>query len=190
MQDETPELLELVDCLGKLMRSEMRQCALTHKLQPVHWQALSYLAQANRYSNTPQALTEYLGQTKGTVSQSLLLLYRRGLVERTPDPRDKRVVRLGLSEAGRGLLREFASKLDWQGVEPLPAEDARRASATLREVLRRMQKAHGGKTFGVCGTCAYCRHDSATAFRCGLTGEDLSPEETRRICREHKEPGR
>ena len=38
---------------------------------------LFYLNQANRFSNTPQALTEYLGLTKGTVSQTVLVLESR-----------------------------------------------------------------------------------------------------------------
>ena len=61
------------------MRTELRKAGADEALQPVHLQALIYLARANRYSNTPQALAEYLGLTKGTVSQTLLLLDRQGL---------------------------------------------------------------------------------------------------------------
>src|ERR1700674_5335522 len=72
-------LLELVERLGNLMRTELRKSGGDEALQPVHLQALIYLSKANRYSNTPQALAEYLGLTKGTVSQTLLLLDPRGL---------------------------------------------------------------------------------------------------------------
>ena len=96
--DKSPiVLLELVERLGNLMRAQVRRASAQMQLQPVHMHALIYLSQANRYSNTPQALTEYLGLTKGTVSQSLLLLDRRGLVERYEDDVDRRVVRLRLS---------------------------------------------------------------------------------------------
>src|SRR5207247_9188259 len=93
-------LLELVERLGNLMRTELRKSGAEESLQPVHLQALLYLSKANRYSNTPQALADYLGLTKGTVSQTLLLLDRRGLVERFEDDIDRRVVRLRLSSAG------------------------------------------------------------------------------------------
>src|SRR5258708_13661518 len=73
-------LLELVERLGNLMRTELRKSGGDEALQPVHLQALIYLSKANRYSNTPQPLAEYLGLTKGTVSQTLLLLDRRGLI--------------------------------------------------------------------------------------------------------------
>ena len=42
-----------------------------------HWRFGFGRSKANRYSNTPQALADYLGLTKGTVSQTLLLLDRR-----------------------------------------------------------------------------------------------------------------
>ena len=51
-------LLELVERLGNLMRSELRKAGSDESLQPVHLQAMIYLARANRYSNTPQALAE------------------------------------------------------------------------------------------------------------------------------------
>jgi DNA-binding MarR family transcriptional regulator len=69
-------LLELVERLGNLMRASCARRAPTETLQPVHLQALIYLTKANRYSNTPQALADYLGLTKGTVSQTLLILDR------------------------------------------------------------------------------------------------------------------
>ena len=88
------------------MRTELRRTGSDEALQPVHLQSLVYLSKANRYSNTPQALADYLGLTKGTVSQTLLLLDRRGLIERFEDDIDRRVVRLRLSSAGEPLTPE------------------------------------------------------------------------------------
>ena len=56
-------LLELVERLGNLMRAELRKSGADEQLQPVQVQALIYLSKANRYSNTPQALTDFLGLT-------------------------------------------------------------------------------------------------------------------------------
>ena len=41
-------LLELVERLGNLMRTELRKAGAEEVLQPVHLQALTYLAKANR----------------------------------------------------------------------------------------------------------------------------------------------
>jgi DNA-binding MarR family transcriptional regulator len=183
------ELLELVWCLGRLLSGELRSRGNATQLQPVHLQALLYLAQANRYSNTPQALTEYLGLTKGTVSQSLLLLYRRGLIERFTDAKDRRVVRLKLAERGEELLRQLSSEAQWdQALAPLAEETVTVAVDVLRSVLLNLQRIRGGRSFGVCRTCRHFRQETEGRFRCGLTGEPLSLADSSRICREHEWP--
>jgi DNA-binding MarR family transcriptional regulator len=120
-------LLELVERLGNLMRTELRKSGSDESLQPVQLQALIYLSKANRYSNTPQALAEYLGLTKGTVSQTLLLLDRRGLIERFEDEIDRRVVRLRLSAAGE---RSSTNPSRRSPGRTRPATSAPTASAT------------------------------------------------------------
>jgi DNA-binding MarR family transcriptional regulator len=185
--DETARtLLELVGCLARLIHGEARGRALAAGLQPVHLTALAYLRDANRYSNTPQALAEFLGSTKGTVSQSLLLLYRRGLVEREADTRDGRVVRLRLSAAGERLLSEAGFEAQWTAAaESLPPKDAEIASRSLSSMLRSLQRSQGGRTFGVCATCAHFTRQGPRSFRCGLTGEPLTKTDSTKICREH-----
>lgn len=168
------------------MQAEARERALAAELQPVHLAALAYLRHANRYSNTPQALAEYLGSTKGTVSQSLLLLYRKGLVERYADESDGRVVRLQLSAAGRKLLRGGEFETQWAAaVGSLTEAHATQAAGALAGLLREMQRRRGGRSFGVCATCTHFELKGEAAFRCGLTGEALSRADSRRLCREH-----
>src|SRR3546814_21065683 len=79
-------------------------------LKPVQWQALRYLAIANRFSRTPGALAAWLGQTKGTVSQTVGALERKGLVERTGDPDDRRLVRSEERRVGKGGVRTCRSR--------------------------------------------------------------------------------
>jgi MarR family transcriptional repressor of emrRAB len=177
-------LLELVERLGNLMRTELRKSGGEESLQPVHLQALIYLSKANRYSNTPQALAEYLGLTKGTVSQTLLLLDRRGLIERFEDDIDRRVVRLRLSAAGERLLYESQPALAWQNAtRNISPNRIRNAVSALREALVTLQEDNEGKTFGVCQSCTWCQKLSQRIYRCGQMGDRLSGPETRRICR-------
>lgn len=181
-------LLELVECLGRLIRGELRVRGAAGSLQPVHLQALMYLRRANRYSNTPQALAEYLGSTKGTVSQSLLLLYRRGLLERRADERDGRVVRLALSQRGEALLQQDGLDAAWdKALAEFPSDEIAAARRLLANVLLNLQRAEGNRSFGVCRTCVQFRQERG-GFRCGLTGEALSADDSQRICREHAWP--
>ncbi len=176
-------LLELVERLGNLIRAELRRSGSDEALQPVHVQALIYLSKANRYSNTPQALAQYLGLTKGTVSQTLLLLDRRGLVERFEDDIDRRVVRLRLSAAGERLLNEAQPMLAWQNAtRNISPNRIRNAVSALREALMTLQEDNEGSLFGACHTCAFSQKLSQRIYRCGRMGDRLSGPETRKIC--------
>lgn len=189
MSEDSRTLFDLVECLGRLIRGDLRARGAAGSLQPVHLQALLYLRAANRYSNTPQALAEYLSSTKGTVSQSLLVLYRRGLLERYADARDGRVVRLRLSARGEALLAQDGLEGAWERAAAGLAEpDLAAARRVLQSVLLSLQRAAGGRSFGVCRTCVQFTRE-AEDYRCGLTGEPLSEEDSRRICREHDWPG-
>jgi hypothetical protein len=59
MDKSAAQFFDLLDRLGNLVRVNLRATGNRYGLQPVHLQALIYLSIANRYSNTPQALTEY-----------------------------------------------------------------------------------------------------------------------------------
>ena len=177
-------LLELVERLGNLMRTEMRKAGSDESLQPVHLHALVYLSKANRYSNTPQALADYLGLTKGTVSQTLLLLDRRGLIERFEDDIDRRVVRLRLSSAGERLLADSQPALAWQNAtRNISPNRIRNATSALREALVTLQEDNEGTVFGDCSNCLHCQKLSQRIYRCGQMGDRLSGPETRKICR-------
>jgi MarR family transcriptional regulator, negative regulator of the multidrug operon emrRAB len=176
-------LLELVERLGNLMRAEARRVGSDEQLQPVHVEALTYLARANRYSNTPQALAEYLGITKGTASQSLLLLDRRGLIERYQDDLDRRVVRLRLSQAGEQFLYDNQPQMSWQhATRNISPNRIRNAVSALRETLSTFQEDNEGRPFGSCPSCQHFERLSARAYRCGLMGDRVSGPESRKIC--------
>ena len=91
MQDSLPETLEntagTLERLSTLVQQAVRDDASRQGLLPIHWQVLAYLARANRYSDIPIAVAEYLGITRGTVSQTLAVLERKGLIAKEGDER-------------------------------------------------------------------------------------------------------
>ena len=94
----------LLERIGNLLRSEEKARGAAVGLQSVHLRILGYLSRCNRYSNTPAGVTEYLGTTKGTVSQSINILEQRGFIEKRADENDGRVVRLLLTTEGRSFV--------------------------------------------------------------------------------------
>lgn len=183
----TTSLYELLERLSNLLRAEERSTGLPDGLQPVHLQALAYLARCNRYSNTPAGVTEYLGLTKGTVSQTLNLLEARGWVVKSPSLTDKRVVHLQLTPEGRQRLQalwppaQVDAALQWLS----PAQQLQLHTA-LADLLRALQQSQEGRSFGVCHSCRHFQREGPGQFRCGLTQEPLSTDDSQLICREHQ----
>jgi DNA-binding MarR family transcriptional regulator len=180
-------LHELLERLGNLLRAEARGTGGDPGLQPVQAQALAYLARCNRYSDSPAAVAEFLGLTKGTVSQTLAVLQQRGLVTTTDDPDDGRRVHLRLTAKGRRAVDRLASPPFAAAVAAVPR--VADLVEQLEHLLVALQRARGGRTFGVCRTCRHFRTTGEGA-QCGLTGEALAAEQTTRICREHEVPSR
>jgi DNA-binding MarR family transcriptional regulator len=180
-------LADVLERLCNLLRGEARAVGGTHGLLPVQLAALRYLSQCNRYSNTVLGLSEFLGQTKGTVSQSVKVLERRGLVRKEGDPSDRRVVHLEVTPAGHSVLGQLAEGPLAAAIQQLGEARHRELVEALTEVLRAAQQANDGKSFGVCRTCRY-NEPLERGARCALTGESLSGSDVEAICREHRLP--
>lgn len=99
--------------------------------------ALSRLQDAPR---TPGELAEAERVSPPSMTRTVAALVERGLVERTPDPADRRQVILSLSPDGRRVLRETRRRRDqWMSarVQRLSAEEQdvlREAAAILARV--------------------------------------------------------
>ncbi|WP_244467858.1 MarR family winged helix-turn-helix transcriptional regulator [Nitratireductor soli] len=157
-------------------------------LKPAQWEALRYLARANRFSNTPGALTAYLGATKGTVSQTLMALERAGLVRKSADAADRRSVRLELTAAGAALLPQDETLRFAEALSRMDAAQREALNEGLAALLKARLAADGGRTFGLCRDCRHFRRDmeGAGRHRCALLHVPLSDEDTARICVEQE----
>ena len=181
---EITHLYELIERLGNLLRAEERRVATDHGLQPVHLHVLHYLTHCNRFSDTPAAVTKYLGLTKGTVSQSLKVLERKALVMKCPDPNDGRKVHLKVTAEGLEVVQSAIPTNLLQQAAENTGTDVAQLSCMLGGLLRGVQRANGSRSFGVCRSCHHFLIDGPS-FQCGLTHEPLSQADSRRICCEH-----
>lgn len=179
------EAAHLIDRLDRLARSGEQPQALN----PAQWEALRFLSRANRFSRTPAGVADYLGSTRGTVSQTLIALEQKGYVARTPSLRDKRSIELSLTPLGeaamtRDPLSELARDID-AATDGHPGGLLELLRATLRTAIARNE----GRAFGVCRSCRYFRSDAepgaAAPHRCALLREPLSEADAQSICVEH-----
>ncbi len=187
-------LHQLLERIGNLIKNEARLGLMEHGLQPIQFDALNYLSVCNRFSDTPKGVTEYLGLTKGTVSQSIKVLESKGYLEKQADPDDKRITHLVISEKGRVLVAElYPSALLEKVVKNSDAVklgldldlDLDLLETQLKTLLMIIQSQNQRKTFGQCATCVHLQTDSAGSHHCGLTQAPLSRNDTQLICIEH-----
>lgn len=175
----------LIERISNLLRSEERKKYAAIGLQPVHIQVLDYLSSCNRFSDTPAAVAEYLGLTKGTISQSIQVLERKDYVSKSQDNEDGRVVHLSLSKEGKQLLDEIKPiDVFAQAQAIISSQNFTTIEEALNSVLIELQKANNAKSFGVCHSCINFV-EVENHFLCNLTQLPLSQTDSVKICREH-----
>lgn len=185
------KIQQLLERIAGLLRTESRNLLSAHGLQPVQFEALVYLSNCNRYSDTLMGVTEYLGQTKGTVSQTLRVLEKKELIKKVPDQTDKRVTHMSLTVTGRKLVNDIqSSALLKSANEHVDRKGAASLQGSLQALLEGMQQANDFKTFGQCATCKHNTRYSSGETICGLTKETLSNKDVELICREHEPSNR
>ena len=171
--------------LGPFGAAESRAAAHRAGLPPVQLEMLEYLRRCNRYSDTPAAVADFLGITKGTASQSILRLEENGFVEREVDATDRRVSHLKLTATGKREAQGSWRRGLEQALEKMPDQKGS-LGGQLADTLRSFQAANGHRSFGVCQSCRFFERRSPKAFRCGLTQERLSSRDSGLVCREHE----
>lgn len=157
-------------------------------LKPVQWQALRFLTVANRFSRTPSGLTAYLGQTKGSVSQTISALITKGLVARSGDEADQRVVRLNLTDAGKALLKEQPHPTAEDMLQSLNAAERQAFGEMIDIMLLSNLEKRGHRPFGICATCRYFESGQGKEGqnRCRLLNVDLTDGDALEICIEQE----
>ena len=180
----SPDLTVLLGRLARVLQNEMH----ANGLKPTQWEALRYLARANRFSRTPSGLTAYLGMTKGTVSQTLIALERKGLVTKKADRADRRQVRIDLTAKGRRMLGRDPLEQVLLSSPGLSAKKRRETEKGLEALLTETLQQRKGRPFGVCESCRFFRrnHPDGAPHRCGLLDVALSVDDATQICVEQE----
>lgn len=107
-------------------------------LNPAQWSALRYLADAIPEARTVTAFAQYHATTSGTASQTVAALVRKGLVDRLPEPGDRRRNRLELSSAGHELLASDPLRIVAAAIAAQPATVQEGLALGLEAVLREL----------------------------------------------------
>jgi len=172
---------ELLDRIARVTAAE----EWGDDLNPAQRGALAYLARANRFSRAPSNVADYLCTTRGTASQTLKALARKGFVMQVQSSEDKRSVSYDVTEKGRAALdapRNFDATLG-----ALTASEASALTHLLETTGRRLLEQQGFRTFGVCRTCRHHRR-TENGLACALLKVPLSEIAASELCHEHDPP--
>ncbi|MCG7993725.1 MAG: MarR family winged helix-turn-helix transcriptional regulator [Candidatus Thiodiazotropha lotti] len=184
---DSNSLYNHLERLSELLRTDLRKSGIKHGLQPVQLEVLHYLSVCNRYSDTPLAVSDYLGQTKGTVSQTIKVLEQKGLLLRRTDAGDKRVSHLGLTAKGSKLLdRLVPPPMLTNACDNLSKKARTQINHALNQLVMALLQSNGMKSFGVCHTCRYNGRAEDGGYYCNLVQQPLTVDDVQRICREHE----
>ncbi len=148
-------------------------------LPPPQWEALRYLALANRFSRSPTAVADWLRAGRSSTSQTLSALKRKGFIRYEVDPKDKRWRILELTPEGAAMLMADPLRSVAQAAESLDGALRDRLSADLSALLVSAEA-----EFALEGhaPCKACRHFAKDDMRCNLLDEALSSQETQLLC--------
>ena len=184
---KSKQIYDYVERLGELIRLDSRQSITTQGLQPVQLEVLHYLSMCNRYSDTAMAVTEYLGQTKGSVSQTLKVLEKKGLLSKKIDKVDKRMYHLKVTVSGKKLLKKtIPTAMFINACDALPGDVRFQIEESLKQLLTTILQSNNLKTFGVCHSCRYNTKTEEDSHYCNLVQQPLTDNDIHLKCREHE----
>lgn len=176
----------LIERLSELLRSDIRQSIHVFGLQPIQLEALHYLSLCNKYSDTPLAVADYLGQTKGSISQSLKVLEKKGYLIKLVDLNDKRVNHLKLTRQGHELLEKtIPSPLFRQLEQQSNSLETEQLNQILEHLIENLLNLSPRKSFGICKNCRFNQQLSQGNY-CTLLEQPLGSSDIEKICKEYQ----
>lgn len=175
--DEQERIREIINRIARLDAGE----SWGGDLNPSQRAVLDYLSRANRFSRSPSNIAEYLGTTRGTISQTLKSLGKKGFVTETRSDTDKRSIVFDLTTKGRDVLRSHGKLVS--GILDLAANDQRILSEALSNLLSKVLVQNQGRPFGICRTCKHFDPAPKGGF-CALLSETLTERDAGEICHE------
>ncbi|MEV4702339.1 MarR family transcriptional regulator [Actinoplanes sp. NPDC049316] len=137
MADDRPDLAAMVARLGRTLVAAERPILAAHDVSM--WGYVVLTALADEPMRTQAALARAIGADKTRIIADLDELQERGLIEREPDPADRRVRLLRLTPAGRRVhtaVRRAIRAEEERLLADLPAADRR----VFLRVLQRLDQ--------------------------------------------------
>ncbi len=176
--------------IGTLLKSLAWEDAEKLGVNPTQAQILVRLAARGR--SRVSDLAAELGVSQPTLSDAVAALFRKGLLERQPDPEDGRAVRLQLTWAGRAVAEaaRVPPPAMLAALETLPEADRDAMQRGLVGLIRALQLAQVIPVQRICVTCRHFRphahDDAARPHHCAFVDAAFGDAALRIDCGDHE----
>ena len=184
LSDESAKISLLLYRISQGINKLIREKAKEHEVSSTQIQTVIFLSGAHPRNRNVTSITSRLQVAQPTASRVVGSLVDKGLVQRERSEKDRRKVKLELTEEGESIAESVneISQVLQETVQDLNKERQRKFSQDLVEIAGEMQS-QGHLSTAL--TCQYCRFfdrnggDSGERpHHCKLTGEDMSEEES------------
>ncbi len=131
------DVMDQLHALMHLFKSSMRVALGDSEegVGPMEARALGFFAR--NPGSTQRDLVEHSGRDKAQIARLVKLLLERGLLQSTPDERDRRASRLNMTDAGREVqrrLQQHRKRVAARLVAGLSADEHAQLMALLRRL--------------------------------------------------------
>lgn len=175
---DTPDrIAELLVHLGRAARCEDG----TSEMTAAQWTCLRFFARANGSTRTPSGFASFQATTRGTASQIIKTLERRGLIMRSRSASDGRSSRIDLTETGRSMLARDPLRDIIDVIARLAAPERTQLVETLSRLAFAVSDVREVPAFGTCHDCTHFTPTGQTGY-CACMAAELAAEETTKLC--------
>ena len=180
-------LVQGLSKVATVIRSQDRSASHHHGLSPTQAQLLIAVAGEDKRVSE---LAAVLGVGSATVSESIDAVEAKGLVARTRNPSDRRVVLVEATSEGK---RVAAALTEWPdelaaAIDLLDPGERSALLTTIVKLIRRLQLADRIPIARVCVSCAHFEpfaHDEGPPHHCRFVDEPFGQESLRVDCADH-----
>jgi DNA-binding MarR family transcriptional regulator len=141
----TGRVIRLASIFQQHFSESYREAFEPHGLNETDFGVLSPLRRAGEpYELTPTELARHRMITSGGMTAAIDRLERKGLIERRPNPADRRGSLVRLTGEGKAVIdraMELHAETELRLIAPLDEEDRRQLTRILRQLLRATDRA-------------------------------------------------
>lgn len=190
--DVDAKIVASLERLSEVFRVLLWEAAKSRDLSPLQIQLLVYLRYHPPSFGRVGVLARRFDLAAATVSDAVGTLVEKGLVEKEPDPEDRRARVLTLTGDGTDVAEELS---DWaeavrNGLGNSSEGDKTAVLQILMDLIASLERQGIITRARMCRTCRFFgedeHEDPAAPHHCNLLDMPLTPEDLRVDCPEHE----